>query len=107
SYERTMGPDNANVGKVLNNYAITLWRLGRYDDARAAALRAVQIVRRTAPTDHAGQCTYLLNLADAHMALDRLDEALAGYGDALAENARAAPPSDRLAGAAHSGIGDV
>ena len=64
SYERSLPPEDARLGGLYNNMALTLTALERYAEAKEMFLRAVAVMKHQ-PAGELEQAITWLNLADA------------------------------------------
>lgn len=79
-----------NLQSTLNNYGITLRKMGRYDEAIACFLQASEVMKILAPDNLEQIGTGYLNLASIHLsqqeiepAIDMLENALGYYLEAF------------------------
>jgi len=93
---RNFGPEHPIAGNELNNIAMALNRLGRYDEAVTKYEQSIDLLLRvTPPSDHYRVAGMYSNLGNANANRGEMGAATQNYRDGLAMAALNDPPNAR------------
>lgn len=91
-YEKTLGPEHAHVGTVLNNMAFCHYRRGQYAKAESLYVRSLKVIEKAGGPDHPMVATCLNNLALLYQGQGRYAEAEPLFTRSLDIRLRVLPP---------------
>ena len=104
---RNFGAEHPLVSNELNNMAMSLNRLGRYDEAVATYEKALDLLQRVTPaSDHYRLAGFYSNLGNANANRGEMQAATQNFRDGLTTVALKDPPDARLTAFLNNNLGD-
>lgn len=103
---RNFGTEHPSAANELNNIAMAMNRLGRYDEAVAGYAKAIDLRRRTTPeSDHYRLAGMYSNLGNANANRGQMTLATQNYRDGLDAVALVDPPDARMSAYLENNLG--
>ncbi len=105
--QKNFGTEHPLAGNELNNMAMSLNRLGQYDEAAATYEKAIDLLLRLTPeTAHYRLAGFYSNLGNVNRNRGVMQEATQNFRDGLAMLALKSPPDARLSAFLNNNLGD-